>query len=71
MEVLHSVAVALNIYENHRAASKRYYEKNKERLLEKRKQKYLAEHPNPKPCGRPKKEKPPTICDCCKKQIQE
>jgi len=47
---------AVQRYLKHQAAQNKWYEAHKEELSQKRKEKYRAAHPEPKPRGRPKKE---------------
>lgn len=52
--------IAMRHYRRVKEANKRYYERNKADIAERRRLKYREEHPNPNPVGRPKKEAGPT-----------
>ena len=58
MENIHNIVVALNCYETHREASRRYYLKNRDKLREKQMAYYREKNPEVKTRGRKPKPKP-------------
>ena len=49
------INAAMKHYEAVKKASSKYYTENKEKINERRRQRYKQVNPNPKPRGRPKK----------------
>ncbi len=47
--------VAIRTYQRILDNNRKYYERNKAEIAEKRRIKYRDEHPNPRPVGRPRK----------------
>lgn len=56
MEHSLNAEVAIRTYQRILENNRKYYERNKAEIAEKRRVKYREEHPNPRPVGRPRKE---------------
>jgi hypothetical protein len=57
-ELMSSISpeIAIRHYARVKEANKRYYERNKAEIAERRRVAYHEKNPNPRPVGRPKKE---------------